>query len=542
MSSKKTINKEPILFSNLSKLDKDNSDHLKELYGYFFFIEESDYKKLSPSELFKQLKNENPGGHRILTILKKYFKTAIVENDYFDTESADCHSKLYARSFRSYDKRCKRIHFFSDKLDIKKFLTDSEEEVRDNYLGYVVIRPVKSKAPTTIGKTFIKPPDTSSDDYYLCGGKTEVNLSGIPLNIVSCPFIQQDQLVSACATASLWIMTQALSIKFGGPTPTTTRLTELATTRRLQGGRPFPSAGLNLEQISWCLLNLGYSPVTFEIGDKIKKATVAKRVIYTYIESNIPVMLGVEIDGGKHAITVIGHGYEINTRPLKILKRDMSYHPNCEWVPYFIIQDDQRGPYRYLKFDFKKKNSFPSPILMSNTSDFKDACAGRLYAIVIPHPSESIYTIGNDAETKAASIIKLGETAFGKLITLPDDIILRTYLTSSNEYKNNLKLRNGMGPLLVALFKGKTMPKYIWITEFSKVAWKNDLSKRYDKIFGEVLIDPTSCRNEIDFICMNIQGVYSEMSPLEKDPKEALSKYVIVPSKGPYSSWGRSLK
>lgn len=541
MTTKRTFKKKLVLFPNLSKLDKDNPEHLKELYSFFFNVEEHDYKNLSPSELFQQLREENPAGYRILTILNKYFKRAIVENDYFNSESADSHSKLYARSFRNYDKRCTRIHFFTDKIDMNDFVKDSEGKIKDKYLGYVVIRPAKSKAPTTIGKTFIKPPDTSSDDYYLCGGIAEVNVSGVPLEVISCPFIQQDQLVSACATASLWIMTQALSMKFGGPTATTTKLTELATARRLQGGRPFPSAGLDLEQMSWCLLNLGYSPVVFEVGERIKKASVAKRIIYTYIESNIPVMVGVLIDGGKHAITVVGHGYKKNTKPLKILK-DISYYPSSEWVPYFIIQDDQRGPYRYFKFDFDKYNGYPAPILMSDTPDFKKVDAGSLFAIVVPHPSESIYTIGNDAETKAVSILNLAETAFEGLVNIPKDIVLRTYLASSNEFKNNLKFRSGMNPTLIALYKGKTMPKYIWITEFSKVAWRNDLNNRYDQIFGEILIDPTSCRNEFDFICIHIQGVYSEMSPSDKDPNKALSKIAKIPSKNSYSSWTRALK
>ena len=87
-------------------------------------------------------------------------KSYVLEDPYIDQDYSADFTQFYARTFRAYERYCKRVHFFSD--DITSLLqrplsTDQLSSLGDfaeqTYRGFCVIRPL-STAP--IGRTVLQ--------------------------------------------------------------------------------------------------------------------------------------------------------------------------------------------------------------------------------------------------------------------------------------------------------------------------------------------------------------------------------------------------
>ena len=82
----------------------------------------------------------------------------VIENEYVSLAYSVDYSAYYSKSFRAYDKYCKRIHFFhkeyKDEIEFKKILYSNEEheEFWSKYIGYIVIKPLPN---SLIGSSLI---------------------------------------------------------------------------------------------------------------------------------------------------------------------------------------------------------------------------------------------------------------------------------------------------------------------------------------------------------------------------------------------------
>ena len=95
----------------------------------------------------------------------------------------------------------------------------------------------------------------------------------------------------------------------------------------------------------------GYQPLCF-------RRNIAAAIL-PYVESGIPVILGLTLgtDVG-HAVTVIGRVFATQTGPT-----DMA----IDYVPAYIVHDDQGGPYMMLPVeDPSTKSHTPSAATRSN--------------------------------------------------------------------------------------------------------------------------------------------------------------------------------
>ena len=138
-------------------------------------------------------------------------KSYIVESRYIDRDYSSDYLQFYAQTFRTHDRHCQRVHFFSD--DIAGVLEQSawdqrtlhvEEFAERSYCGFCVIRPLSS-AP--IGRTVLK---ARVRDYFdmeatvTCRADFEANLFGADLKVTGTSFLQQDSRVGACAQVAIW--------------------------------------------------------------------------------------------------------------------------------------------------------------------------------------------------------------------------------------------------------------------------------------------------------------------------------------------------
>ncbi len=372
-------------------------------------------------------------------------------------------------------------------------------------------------------------------------------------------------MVAACASAAIWVSTTIMGTRFGLQQRCTSEITQLAT-QYLVHNRPMPSEGLGAEQMLHCLRAMDYDPLL--IGVYSQKQ--AKHDIYSYIESEIPPILLCEFphtDEG-HAIVGVGHRYNLPiTNPSKTKvewpgEPPLEFVRSSEWVPSILVNDDQRGPYRKLTFiDSQtlparinamhpnvnvanlKLEEWRCPIAIDVNMPFARYSSGEeianIWGIIIPLP-QGVFLTNNQAESKSARVIRWWHSRSG--VPLPEDLVLRTYLVPSNEYKERAK-SSGMGPFVKSLISGKPLPRWIWVTEISSLKSYNSPNPEDWLINGQVIIDATSNAFTPDFLVFHYiidsQAVLVTMRPEHKDAEQAFSRYWISSKDSKYAGWIR---
>ena len=139
-------------------------------------------------------------------------KTIVVEDDYISKDYLHDYASYYSLCFENYPKFCKRVHFFSSDFTLEEFKAallkhDSDSApFWDGYLGFVVVKPIPV---TVIGYTILKTYNSKEDleGRYFGGTKEyKVHLYGKLLRVQSLAFQEQDHVLAACATTSIWTM------------------------------------------------------------------------------------------------------------------------------------------------------------------------------------------------------------------------------------------------------------------------------------------------------------------------------------------------
>lgn len=449
-------------------------------------------------------------------------RTAIVEHEYFDEDFVGGISSFYSKGYWDVNRICKRIHFFSanitqlDPIYLRKF--------EGQYLGFCVIRPLGTRA---IGRTVITPRrEDPQSDFPTCSGCFQANLAGVDLSLNSAAYMEQDGRVQTCGSISMWISTSIMANCFSFPQYSTTEIMEKAT-RILVGPRAGPTAGLSYEQMMSALRDMGYDPIIFWEADKPE----AIYRIYSYVESSMPPILLLQLpNGAGHSITAVGHGHSRPSTPqwqarVKWLNKDIiSYFRSSEWVPYFYVHDDQRGVFRKLTFLDPDPNQLKDRIYAAYegtpfTTEINVDLASwhcpvsievnlpkkgipkeeiaNLWGIIVPLP-RGVKLSHSEAESKSAWIIRLFFDQLG--LKIPSDLVLRTYLIRSNDYKVRIGKSNDIHPFRKRLYCGKPMSKWLWLTEMTTVNMMNVEDLAGLRIRGELILDATGNPWPTDFL------------------------------------------
>ena len=490
-------------------------------------------------------------------------KTIVIEHKYRDKDHSKALSSYYAKSFRQVETECTRLHFFARRLPLDFLDTKSKQELERSYLGFCVLRPFTRRR---IGRTVLRRLRYQPTlEFPTCQGVFEVHLAGHKLSFKGSAFIEQDTMVAACASAAIWVSTTIMGTRFGLQQRSTSEITQLATQYLIEN-RPMPSEGLITEQMLHCLRTMDYDPLLVGITNQKQ----AKHDIYSYIESEIPpILLCNFVSGEGHAIVGVGHGYNLPITNLLKTRRGWPGEPplefarSSEWVPSILVNDDQRGPYRKLTFiedaqtltqrinrihpnvnvaDLELEE-WRCPIAIDANMRFAGYSGGEeianIWGIIIPLPQGVLLT-ADQAESKSARVIRWWH--WRNRVPLPGDLVLRTYLVPSNEYKERAKA-SGMDPFVKSLIAGKPMPRWIWVTEISSVKSYNSSNLEDWLINGQVIIDATSNAFTPDFLLFHYiidsQTILVTMRPEHKDAEQAFSRYWVSSKDSKYAGWIR---
>jgi hypothetical protein len=388
-------------------------------------------------------------------------QTIVVENPYIDGDYLEDFASYYVRCFRAYEKECKRLHFFSEKIPDKEFQAfilgrigkRKLQLIKRSYLGFCVARPLPV---ALVGRTILATyPSTAPDGrtrHYTVVRDYDVHLFGRDLSVRGLPFQEQDTVLAACATVALWCAFHKTSELFAVQAPRPASITQMAN-RAGHRGRPVPSHGLRIEEMCYAIRSVSLEPELFELGkDHLPWVSLA----YAHLKWGLPVILVVEIEGALHAITLTGyslskarvHDYE-NAGPERAVPMTGLR------VSEFYGHDDQIGPHAHQII------KSPTGLPESLTGSWKD---GTTYkdlkpqGVLIP-----VYNKVRVTFLEALDWIGLLHSALGYLV--PNDHTAfewDVYLTTTNDYKSGLHQQDVLDLKKVQALLLETQPRFLW--------------------------------------------------------------------------------
>jgi hypothetical protein len=311
-------------------------------------------------------------GH--LGYFEEYFATLqattiVIERSYTDRHWLEDYAAFYVRCLDGkYSSRCTRLHFFSAAFSRDDLLgcavgsstTVSEHELRDTYLGYIVIKPLPE---TFIGRTCLRTYAQSlghATRHYPVTRKYEAHLLGMTLEVESLAFQEQDSVAAACATSALWSALHGTGVLFHHPILSPIEITRHATATHPSISRDVPNRGLSVLQMADAVRRVGLSPEVVPANS----AAGFRVMVRAYLSARIPIVLmGPLMDWSDpnrpryycdnpysgHAITITGYRLEpslnetldVGGRQVGIVALNM---------PKVYVHDDQVGPFARMQF------------------------------------------------------------------------------------------------------------------------------------------------------------------------------------------------
>ncbi len=344
-------------------------------------------------------------------------ETMVVEQDYVDRDYLDDYVAFHARSFSTYGRFCTRLHFFTSRFTLKtlRAAVDADELGRGrildflqrNYLGFTVVRPLPEYF---IGRVQLIAPGAGAVASHQLelpfldkGAMKSAALFGHNLTIPGVvPFQEQDNIVAACATSSLWVMFQMLDIRTASGHPSPSAIEALGS-ERVQSGRTQlhqvralspTNAGLRTTAIEQIVNAVGLRPHVVNVfqkanggGDPFErlkahvyayaKAGVATGVLvtdqYEIPEPNRNEETGETADPpagrylGTHAVAMLG--FEIPDWPPARGATPRSQRGFG--ISSIIVNDDQLGPYVGYQFPDKGESFDAVPRTSQQITEFR---------------------------------------------------------------------------------------------------------------------------------------------------------------------------
>jgi hypothetical protein len=472
--------------------------------------------------------NGEPAARRLAHLIESRCISIVEERDYIDSDYRAGFSRFHFLRHQDTDRRCVRLHFFSQRLN-KQHLLDTPQNISKGYLGFSVIRPLPGfrLGRSLLSSRLVPQPPDNEQVFITCEASYPANLVGNELNFHGVPWMEQDTLVSACASAALWVASTYMAAKFSPEFKEycTPHITDMATRYVITTGRAMPSAGLTVEQMMYAIQEMGYEPVPYEPSSALHAVNTA----YRYVESGIPVIVAIQFPRGGHALTAVGHTY--NPKLKRGYQRfkwtadiTLKYMRSSRFVPSFIVQDDAGGPFRGLelvdwkeavksrlirKKEAKRLSSVFSCVAVLDRGTSAQEI-GFLNALIGPVPP-GVALDGEGAELRA--LFALASWYESLELEPPNSLLLRTYLQRSNQLKARFGRRAAIAS---ASFRRELrrhlMSKWVWVTE---VADPDEFVSN-NRCFGLIVQDSASHANSPDFfdlIALYLPGGLVTLTP-----------------------------
>src|SRR6266511_5648194 len=415
---------------------------------------------------------ERDGLVRLVAALSSSAKCVAVEREYIDKDYRDTFSNFHSKRFSTPSSRCLRLHFFNRKVTkagLREACLDTNKlkDLNDYYLGYSVIRPTK---PNCIGRTLLAPSSRGPVSAFASLCFERVSILGTELEISGFPFISQDSDVTVCAESALWMILRYFSNRYR-LYPETYPFQVVNLTKDYSLGRIIPSSGLYIWQMAEALRRIGRPPLIYSR----KNFRDFDHLLYTYIESGIPVLAGLK----EHVVVAFGHRSNFGAKPSGVGTILTSAYNEA-----LVVNDDNHVPYQLLH----KTGAVSGPGAQSSKYRFSD-----ILDFVAPLP-ERVFLPAESFQTVVTSILKKN-SPFGFKALSPSlhkgRSVLRLFLTTGKSFKKHLGSRTMGNSLVEEAYRNLPLPHFLWVCEISKTD-----AYSHHEVYGEILWDATRNAHE----------------------------------------------
>lgn len=426
--------------------------------------------------------------------------TAVIEEGYVDKIYRDCYYNHFAGKHFEYSRYCKRVFLFAN--DCSDYVINYNEELlNENFIGCFVVKPLKVGA---IGRTLLNPKYLFNKHYqnfiYVRTAEYFVHLRGMKLKVNAFPFSMQDSETLTCAETSLlnifdYYSNKYSDYKFVLPS-------DIFNAAKSNGyERNLPSVGMSYMLMSRIMIEFGFHPRLY-LKDAIKNDEELVRILSYYVESAIPVALGIRgKDFFNHSVVCIGHGKNNVDNMLKKLHRvssnDLIKDSNTEKTLFiadsaniideYIVMDDNVTPYSIYSISRSKKDVLSNENITLN--DFRILClAVPLY--------KRMYLEAKDARNIYMELLKESQFSFDEQYyrlfskevgTKENPIVMRIFLASSRTFKRERILAFNDDDFCRCIYSVTPFSQFVWVCELYDLEYYN---KRQP--IGEIVLDATS--------------------------------------------------
>jgi len=372
-----------------------------------------------------------------------------VEHPYVDKMYRDTYYNYFASKRDDYPRDTIRLSFFKSEVKEEDFRNINENnELQEKYLGFVILRPTY---PFVIGRNVISPKAFKSNDVICCLVNYTATVNGLKLDVKGFPHSSQDQETITCAETTVWSILEYFGNKYPEYRPYQPSQVN-AVLGKFSFERLIPSKGLTAGQISFALREFGFG---VKIYAKAPYGDDFERLLKIYIESGIPVVGAMQnTQGIGHALNIIGRSNLTKEKidDLSIYKQisnNVNVYDFADINFEYVFIDDNYPPYRQTTLD-KPASYYTNPKWLG--------C--EITSFIVPlYPK--IYMEAGEARSTAISLVdSLGLIA-------NKDILIKTFLTSSRSFKNEISLNGSLDETVKELLLSISMPKFIWVTELS---------------------------------------------------------------------------
>lgn len=388
--------------------------------------------------------------------------------------------------------QCVRLHFFAARIETEADIAQN----RQSYCGYCDVRPDGTIAKCHITRTVIIRPDSYA--FLVCQITEAVGLpAGEKLDVTGFSHVEKNGRGLMCSQAAMANIVHYWNSKapgtFSATTATAISLAAGVSSEQLLNG---DFGGLSFPAVKQFFVNQGFNVHTVGYWEK-NPTQIAEEdpgvTIYGFLESGFPVIAVVKTAAeNHHALTVVGHTFDKNIWSAfagpyyfsEPLTGGGCYHSNSAWVKYFIVQDDNLGPYFFVP---------------------RDELASIIQAIIVPMPFPRVVVEPKEAERAAFKALSLlvEKQRFEKDKRLlganrewlrlfrnhydPKDNegwVLRPFLRTLSQVEDFYS-NHEFGPILSETLSAEDPGAIFWIVELS---WPNLYCYDERKV-GEIILD-----------------------------------------------------
>lgn len=407
----------------------------------------------------------------------------VAESIYIDRVYRDSYYNYYSSKNNAYARDSVRISIFQGEVIEDNFKSIGEvEKLKPRYRGFMILRPTP---PQIIGRSVISPKALKSNSFLCCTADIQSTVNAVKFEVEGFPHSSQDGETITCAETTLWAIMEYFGSKYPDYKPVLPSKI-INVLKSLSFERQIPSKGLNIQQMSFALKDFGFGT---RIYSKAAFGDDFKRLLSCYVESGIPLILGIDdFDKGGgigHAVVCIGHE-KITSNMVTSLNATRVSDPDHRKIissrklTIFDWDDIDK------RFVFIDDNCpiYEMAYLTKPTAHYPPSWANCEIKYIIVPLYPKIYLEAFEAKKYVLDLIVSGPLP----VADNSEVFVRFYLSSSRSYKSALALNPTFQANIKEMILEIPMPKFVWVAELSS---KSLIQNSPQMAAGLVILDAT---------------------------------------------------